>query len=403
MNAARRFWFGLIGLTLGCYAAVWQWPAVLAVLGIRLPRGYWFVDTYALLAASDAFALGLNPYVNNPLDLLNVPHWYSDWWFWLHDFGLSRADTRWLGPVVVLLFLLAALLLLRPQRRGEMVFHWLALCSPPVLLGANRANMDLLIFAALALAGWLLTRPVRALRLLAPPIIALMAGLKFFPLAAAAALPLAPQSRRENWFLLGFMAVLAGLLGLGLYDDVLRVRALIVAMPVRLYTFGAIVGFPFRLNETLVTLLVAGLAVALPVFWWRRAPELPAGLEPRAIVLFGLGTATVVGCFFAGLNFNYRLVFALLQLPLLGALGRLDPAHGLRRLAGVAGAGLLALLWLDGLACLLLRLRLDWPDLPVIVDCRQVVYAVVSWIWIGAVTGLGVALARPACRRLLQP
>jgi hypothetical protein len=402
MSTARRLWFGLIGLTLGCYAAVWQWPAVLAVLGIRLPRGHWFVDTYALLAASDAFALGLNPYVNNPLDLLNVPHWYSDWWFWLHDLGLSRADAGWLGAGVVLLFLLAALLLLRPQNRTELLLHWLVLCSPPVLLGANRANADLLIFAALALAGWLLTRPVRALRLLGPLVIAVMAGLKFYPLAAAAALPFTPQTRRENWFLLGFMAVLTVLLGLGLYDDVLRVRALISDMPVRLYTFGAAVGLPSG-SGAMRTVLVGCLAVALPVFWWRRAPEPPAGLDPRATMLFVLGTATVVGCFFVGLSFNYRLVFGLLQLPLLGALCRQEPANNLRRLAVAAWAGLLALLWTDGLACLLLRLRLDWLDLPAVVDCRQAVYALVSWVWIGAVTGLWVALARPACRRLLPP
>lgn len=301
---------------------------------------------------------------------------------------------------MVLFYLLAALLLLRPRTRAEMLLHWLALCSPPILLGANRANLDLLIFAALALVGWLLTRPVRALRLLAPPVIAAMAGLKFYPLAAAAALPLAPSNRRENWFQLGFMAVLAVLLGLGLYDDVLRVRALITDMPVRLYTFGATVGLTSGGRTTLLAGIVAAL---LLVFWWRRAPEPPAGLDRGAVVWFGLGTATIVGCYFVGLNFNYRLVFSLLQLPLLGALCRPHPANGLRRLAVVALAGLMVLLWVDGLVCLLLRAGPDGLDLPTMVAGRQVVYAVVSWIWIAAVTGLGVAFVRPACHNLLQP
>lgn len=402
MKNLNRPWLGLIVLTLSCYAAFWCRPEWLAVWGIRLPLGHWFVDTYALLAASDAFALGLNPYENNPLDLLKVPHWYSDWWFWLHDVGLTRADAAWLGGSLVLVFLVVALLVLRPRNYGEMAYCGLVLCSPPVLLGANRANVDLLIFSAVALAGWLLTQHTRALRLLAPPVIALMAGLKFYPLAAAAALPFASQSRRENRLMLIFMTVLVGLVGLGLYDDVQRVRGLITN-PIRLYTFGAVQIFPDGFGGGRAALAALALGLALMAVWWRRAPEMPAGLESRATMFFALGTVVVAGCFFAGVNYNYRLVFALLMLPLLGALRREAPAGLLRHLTNTALVGLLVLLWVDGITCLLLNLRLTSPDFATIMDGRQLINSVASWLWIGAVLGLWVTLARPACRRLFQP
>lgn len=401
MRLLRSSWLGFILLTAGSFALLWSRSDWLAFFGIRLPLGYWYVDTYALLASSDAFALGLNPYESNPLDYLHVPHWYSDWWFWMHDFGLTRADAHWLGLAVVLVFLLAACLVLRPGNRGETLYCWLAVCSPPVLLGANRANIDLFIFAAIALAGWLMTRKVRAFRLLAPPIIAIMAGLKFYPLAAGAALPFASQSRRESWLMLAYMTLLAVLLALGLYDDVQRVSGLINT-PLRLYTFGAMQGLPNGEHDLGFKLTVIFLGFLLLLFWWKRAPEAPPGLDATATAWFALGTAIVAGCYFVGVSYNYRLVFALLLLPLLGVLWRQSSPGLLRKLIAVVGAGLLVLLWLDGLVCLCLKLNPGWMQVASVIEFRQALYAVASWVWMGALLGLGTALARPVVRGLLQ-
>jgi len=37
-----------------------------------------------------------------------------------------------------------------------------------------------------------------------------------------------------------------------------------------------------------------------------------------------------------------------------------------------------------------------------VIESRQVVYAVVSWLWMVALLGLGTALARPVVRGLMQ-
>lgn len=399
VTKTRDYRWGFIVLTLGTYALFGRWPEMFAAWGIRLPLGHWFVDTSALLSASDAFAAGLNPYESNPLDVLKVPHWYSDWWFSLHDLGLTRADAPWLGFGLVIVFLVAVFLLVKPANFAGMLFSWLTLCSPAVLLGANRANIDLLIFAALALAAWLLTRPVRAWRLLVPPLIALLIGLKFYPLAAAAALPFAPAGRREKWWMLAFMTVLASLVLLGIYEDILRVRGLITA-PIQLYTFGATQIFSDEGRGLLVaaTALLTGLG--LLAFWWRRAPMLPAGLDARTTLQFSFGTVTLVGCFFVGVGFNYRLVFGLLLLPLLWTLRRGAPAGLARNLSRFALAGFLALLWLDGFACLFINAAGPTSDLATVLDVRRVGYALLSWAWIAAVLGLWVSLARPVCRQL---
>ena len=398
---SRDYWWGLIVLTVGTYAVLWRWPEIFGAWGIRLPLGHWFVDTFALLAASDAFAQGLNPYESNPLDLLKQPHWYSDWWFRLQALGLTRVDAPWLGFGLVLVFLLAALLVLRPESCAEMLLGWLALCSPALALGVNRANFDLFIFAALALAAWLLLRSPRGVRLAVPPLIAFLVGLKFFPLAAAAALPFAPAARREKWEMLAFMAGLAGLVLWGIHDDILRLAA-VMNNPIQLYTFGARQIIPDDTHGRLATLAAVGVGLGLIAFWWRRAPELPAGLDHQKVVLFGIGAATITGCFFVGVGFNYRLVFGLLLLPLLWTLHREAPAGLTRSLALGALVGLPLLLWLDGFVCLLINAAGPNLELASVLALRRFGYGLVSWAWITVVLGLWVALARPVCRQLLS-
>ncbi len=147
---------GLPLLLVATLLTVAVWPVTMAWLGIPLAQGRWFADLYSLLATSDAFALGLDPYRPNPLDPLHAPHWYTDWWFWLHDIGLTRSDASWLGLAGNLLFLAATVVLLRPAGGGEILVGWLLVASPAVLLGLNRANPDLVIVALFALAAGLL-------------------------------------------------------------------------------------------------------------------------------------------------------------------------------------------------------------------------------------------------------
>jgi hypothetical protein len=393
----------LVALVLASYAVLVLWPDVMIPLGIGLPGDRWFIDIYALLASSDAFALGLDPYKPNPLDWLHVPHWYTDWWFWLHNLGLSRADTPWLGTVIGGSYVTATLALVRPRDFAEMLTGWLVIAGPVAMLGVNRANPDLLIFAVFTALAWLLTSRSRAHWLLGAPLIACMTGLKFYPLAGALALPFAPRVRKEIWASLGLMAGLTVLLALGLYDDVRRVAALIEA-PREFYAFGGAQLFILAgLSQTSAFLITVGVGAALALVWWIWTPERPVNLPDREVVAFVLGAATIIGCFIMGVGYSYRLVFAVLMLPLLGTL-RLQPSTAVIRRLTLAGlAGILIMVWYDGLFCLGWNLTLGaiaqkWTA-PVW-SAAFLTGALLSWIWIGAMIGLSMALARPVLHRL---
>ena len=396
----------LVVLVLATYAVLVMWPDVMIPLGIGLPDDRWFIDIYALLASSDAFALGLDPFKPNPLDWLHVPHWYSDWWFWLHNLGLGRADAPWMGVLIGGSYVTAALALVRPRDFAEMLTGWLVIAGPVAMLGVNRANPDLLIFAVFTGLAWLLTSRSRARWLLGGPLIACMTGLKFYPLAGALALPFAPRVRKEIWASLGLMAGLTVLLALGLYDDVRRVATLIEA-PREFYAFGGAQLFILAgLSQAYALLVTVGVGAALALTWWKWTPERPAKLPDREVVAFVLGAATIIGCFIIGVGYSYRLVFAVLMLPLLGTL-RLQPSSAVIRRLTLAGlAGILIMVWYDGLFCLGWNLTLGtiaqrWTA-PVL-SAAFLTGALLSWIWIGAMIGLSIALARPVLQRLCFP
>jgi len=340
------------------------WPITMVWLGVGLAQGRWFADLYSLLATSDAFAMGLDPYRPNPLDPLHAPHWYTDWWFWLHDFGLTRDDAFWLGLLGNTIFVVAVIVLLRPVSGREALAGWLLVGSPAVLLGFNRANPDLVIVALFALTAGLLSSRHRPLWLLAPPVIALLTGMKFYPLVGCVALVFVRRPMREIIGSLAFMVVLGGLVGASIVDDFIRVAPLI-EHELGVFTFGGgqllrLLGCP----PDAVAFVVVGLGLGVAIgATWRNAPAPPVFPE-REVIAFVLGASVLLGCFWLGVSYLYRLAFAVLMLPLLWRWGRSRNGEVNRLWAKAAFGLILALAWLDGLVCLALNLGwsagLDW-------------------------------------------
>lgn len=354
-GAARLRWVGFAAGVVAVHLLFLLQPGWLAYVGLR-DYGLRFIDTYALLAANDALALGLDVLKPNPLDPFHRPHVYSGWWLLLGDFGLTRADNPWFGAAVCAAFGAVALAHLRPRTGGEAAWYAAVVCSPPFLLALNRANNDLVIAVVLAPVVPCLLHDRRAVRLIAMFCIALAAALKFYP-AAAGLLVLAGDDRREvRERLLGTALALA-LVGASVAGDLGRFGGL-APDPDGLLTFAAKhLPAAFGLSGGAAAAAVAGGALLLALLAW-RAPVLagwrPAPEDRAAWLRFVLAAVLLAGCFFAGANYAYRWVLAFGLAPFLWRLAR-NPhtAAGPRRLAVATAALLLPLLWLDAAASLL--------------------------------------------------
>jgi hypothetical protein len=404
--ASPHKYFAILVLILaGFWGVMAVRPDWLSYLGIR-HFGVWFIDTHAILASNDALAQGLDVYAANPLDYFGRPHVYSPWWLCLGKLGFTRADTFWLGFSLGLAFLVVAVDWLRPRTRGELLWSLVALGSPCILMAVERANNDLVIFLLLAPVVPCLLAEHRGWQAGAILLVAVAAGLKFYP-AAAALLLLAPvgTTREVRWRVAAGVLALA-LVAASIASGYLRVRHLLPPVD-GLMNFGAIHALGrLGLGGVLPGLVAAAVIVAA---WWRadifRGWTIPAA--ERSVWLHAvLGAVVLGGCFFTSTNFAYRWVFALWLVPWLWwAAHGTDVPRAVRRLAWTTAGMLAAALWIDPLTLgILTRWLAPLPE-PVVARTANLVYVIeqpLIWALFVCLLGLVTEFLRTSWRPVAQ-
>ncbi len=393
-------WRGLLALlTLAWFGAFALKPMAFFGLGVN-HFGVWFLDAFAILASNDAAARGLDPYAPNPLDIFHRPHVYSGWWLYLHPLGLTRAHTIAVGWTLGLAFLLSVLAFLRPRSARELAWYLAVLLASPILLALDRANNDLVVFLLLAAVVPCLMSQRSQWRHCAIVPVALAAGLKFYPAIAGLVL-LAGTDRRE--IRLRLLLTIGLFLGVAwsIAPDFARLGQL-VPRAEGIMSFGAAnlleaVGLTGRPG----TLAGLGLAGAIVIVFlrtrifdgWKISDQYQS-----AWLSFVLGAALLAGCFLTGTNFAYRWIFALWLAPFLWHAPRdpLTPAR-VRRLAGVTGGLLIAVLWCDTVVSAFISRfmgRVPADDLVAWADRIFLIEQPLTWAFFGCLLGFLAHFAR---------
>jgi hypothetical protein len=348
-----------------------------------------FLDLYALLAAGEVAQAGGDPFQPNPLDPYNRPHVYTTWWLGMGAIGLTRADTKWLGQALAGLCLVAAVFLIRPKRLDESIQAILVLCSPGMLMAVNRGNNDLVVFVIVCAALGCLRSNALSFRALGVTLLAISAALKYYPLAALVVL-LAARSRRE-WSGALILYALVLILAWPALRPGLESAVRYQPRPEWLYAFGAPIlfrdfGFHPQSGWLIPTFIVSGWVAWRARRLWMAAPSGRwASSEEREFIC---GAALIVGCFFLGASYVYKLIFAVWLLPWFW--------RGHHSIAKICWARiiwwlLLAVLWLEGLLALVINLVISGLA-PAIAHRMLVATLVASQLltW-----GLIVCLLRP--------
>lgn len=329
------------------------WPRLLLALGID-DYGRWFLDSHAVLAASDAVRLGLDPHGPNPMDPFLRNHKYSDWWYALGWLGLTRGDNFLLGLLWVGGFALTAGATARPEKLREAAWLGLFLLSPPVLLAVTRANNDLVIFVLLAGAGVWAAGLAWGRQLLALGLLALATGLKFYPVVAAGAM-LWVRPARRRWAMALLALGISGAVLLALWAQLARGQFFVES---GLHTMGAALlgrefGLADRTSGALAVALIGLGGVILAARGFTRGLADQGSAQLR--LLSAMGIIVLLACFVAGISYSYRWIFAVW--PALWLWRRGGEVTGIDRSAARLGCALLvAALWLDGALCLVVNL-----------------------------------------------
>lgn len=317
-----------------------------------------FIDLHVFAAAQTELAGGGDPYVSNPTDPQRRPFNYPRVWLTFMRFTATPNVIATIGVAFALAALTAVLAFWGRLTPGEGIFGGLLLCSPAVMLGVERGNTDLLIFALVALGLGVRGRIASVVWLLA-------AALKLFPVLAFGALldrswrawtrkvavPLALFALYLIYTFhdLGFVLRNTGAGWVQSYGAKVPVAAAVQAL--RYYGLGAIDFQRWALTATLIAL--GGLGAAVLIGWrLGPAPE-PASVLPedhdapvastpalRLLTGFRIGALIYVTTFLVGTSFDYRQCFLLLTVPQLFLWVR-EPRGARRTLAVVALGSLL--------------------------------------------------------------
>lgn len=330
-----------------------------------------FLDISISLAAWECTRLGADVILSNPCDILHRPYIYSPLWLAASAIPVGVRDTMPIGWSLNLVFLLSLSLLPPPRSLLELALIWAATLSTMVVFAVERANLDILLFM-LALAAGLLAEHRLGLRLVGYCLGLVAALLKYYPIMI---LVIVFRERGAVCCLAG-LAIVASLAvflvayhaeiarGLpntpgGPYDtDLFAAQNLPFLLGMMAEHLAAASAFASAIGRVttvgLYTILVgASLALCRRLLGRAGLPAAFASLSGRDRNLLVIGSAVIVGCFFAGQSIGYRGVFLLLVLPGLLAITRAAD----RRLGALArGTGIVIVLLMWG-ECLRLALH----------------------------------------------
>jgi hypothetical protein len=272
---------------------------------------------------------GIDPLPSNPCDPRGRPANYPRLWFLPGRLGLGDSATVPLGVANALLFLSVAVVFMGRLRIWEGLVVAAALCSPPVMSGVERGNLDLSVFAVLMLALMLFRRQVRA-RVVSHVLFLLAAILKIFP--AFAFVVLARQ--RPRWLRLAAVVGLLFLVDVLLtWGDLTTIRRVVpqeihlsygagVLADALAHSLGTQLGWQSTEHEIARWFSVAGVAVGLAIagflrrFGPREDSRQPWSLRSDA---FLAGSSIYLASYALFHNYDYRLACLVLTLPQLMA------------------------------------------------------------------------------------
>ena len=286
-----------------------------------------FADLRSLTTAWECDRQGFDPLSSNPCDPYERNANYPRiWWDGLSWIGLGESSTIALGLLAGALFFAGVLWLVPRRTPFAASLVWIAaVVSPAVMLGIERANPDLFLFAILAGALALFRKPgVR--RAVGAGLIVFATILKLFPVFALGLL----VRQRRRWALATITAatVVLGIYAIATYDDIRLIRQLVPRFVY--FSFGADVGLQAirdgleEPNGTVWTAALYGglslLVAAAGAFAWsrrRRPPEpgLPSQEGVVALDAYWVGALVYAGSFATSYNWDYRLMFLLFTLP----------------------------------------------------------------------------------------
>ncbi|NRA27197.1 MAG: DUF2029 domain-containing protein [Opitutales bacterium] len=344
MNSSLNLkWLILVAVSVGVVLALFNQASLwrLAIGPLYFDRPLFegehlhpFLDMKGRLAAMQAYAIGLDIYNEpNPIDPLRRISTKPSYPLHLGKLGLTLDHVFVLGTATVVAFLGLTLALLKPERKREVLYGIVLMCSPPVLLGVERANDDLVLYSLLFAIPFILRWERVWVGFVCAVLIMLLTPVKYYPFAL---LVLFFYGRLPLRAVLAFCAMGVFWLAVYLWISWEEIAFLKDRMPdpVSIFAVGSKIVFQLLgLDGALALVLRVALILAVigGSIWmlFRPTPErvLVASTKER---YFLFGSSIFSFCFILAGNWGYRMIYLLPCIPFLWEVNRRESSDAFR-------------------------------------------------------------------------
>jgi hypothetical protein len=344
---------------------------ILTAIGIW-PFQFPFLDISAWLAVWECARQGVDVISVNPCDVLQRGYSASPLWIEASAIPLGVRDTAVVGWLLDLVFLISLSLLPSPQDFRELMLVLAAILSTMVIFALERANPDVLLFIMTLTTGVLVERRLY-MRMLGYLLALLASLLKYYPIMV-----LIIALRERASMVIAVSLVIAGSLvafWTEYHVEIARGLPAITHGPYNTDLFAA-KNLPFLFGEAAggaagkfvagvayATLVGVSLSICRRLLRFDELRSALATLDAAERNLLVIGSAVIVGCFFAGQSVGYRGVYFLLAMPGLLAISRRPAGSELRHLALGTSVVILLLMWGECFRLALYR-AVEHPSMP---------------------------------------
>jgi hypothetical protein len=279
-----------------------------------------FADMHGRLSAMEAYAKGydvIKTLKPNPLDPYHRANIKPSYYLPLGNLGIDR---EWLMPsgiLLVIVFISICILLLKPKNISGVLISISFVLSPPVILGLERGNDDLIYFCILALVPWLLNAHGNRINIvLSAMIIILVTPAKYYPIVTSYLL--VHKIKFTKFCVYTFIVTLAAITVILIpYIDEIIFLKQHAPSPKGLYSFGAGQVFEYlgmNVPNYIVISVYSALVLVVTAARWSTDIKdcTSSSLEEK---YFLLGSFVLIFCFLTRFNFDYRLVYFIFCLP----------------------------------------------------------------------------------------
>ncbi len=292
-----------------------------------------FADLITITNTADCNCVFNNPYLNGSCDpwgrLYNYPR------IWLSVFSflkLGKSSTIYIGFLYVIFFTFCASKLNLGRSNKSLLFIFVLLISPPVLLLLERGNNDVLVFSGIILTYYGIKANQNLpenLRLYLPIIIFFILGvLKLYPFILIITILFEKLTLTKKTAIMLLFVMLSCLYIFYIKDDLKLILKntpnpsdMAYGRMVKFWIFNYSLELRHKISIILTSIVIM-IALFTQFFFSKMQFAASDTINNSETWLFLCGASIYIGTFLIGNNYIYRIVFLLLCLPNLFSLVR---------------------------------------------------------------------------------